>query len=309
MAVPDFQTLMLPTLKALASSTEVPVSEVRERVADAEKLTVDDRQEMLSSGSQTVLGDRVSWALTHLRFAGLTERARRGVWRLTEDGERLLADPPARIDLKYLRQYSAYVERQAGWGTTSPSGPAISPLADLSKGTPEESFEDAARQVHEALEAEILDRVRNAAPEFLERVVIDLLISMGYGGGDATMGRVTGRSGDGGIDGTIKEDALGLDEVYVQAKKYADGNTVGESDLRNFGGAIDAARATKGVFVTTASFSRKAKEYVAKSPKRIVLIDGEELARLMVRHDIGVRTRVVHKIKRIDEDYFGEEDF
>ena len=130
---------------------------------------------------------------------------------------------------------------------------------------------------------------------------------MGYGGGDATMGRVTGRSGDGGIDGTIKEDALGLDEVYVQAKKYADGNTVGEGDLRNFAGAIDAAGTTKGVFVTTAGFTRAAREYVARSPKRIVLIDGEELARLMIQHDIGVRMRVRHDIKRIDEDYFDQE--
>ena len=137
-------------------------------------------------------------------------------------------------------------------------------------------------------------------------MIVDLLIAMGYGGGDAAMGHVTGRSGDGGIDGTIREDALGLDEVYIQAKKYTDG-TVGEGALRNFAGAIDAAGTTKGVFVTTTSFTRAAREYVARSPKRIVLIDGEELARLMVVHDIGVRTRVRHEIKRIDEDYFGQE--
>ena len=157
------------------------------------------------------------------------------------------------------------------------------------------------------LEAEILERVRNAAPALLERVVVDLLIAMGYGGGNAAMGRVTGRSGDGGIDGTIREDALGLDEVYVQAKKYADGNTVGEGDLRNFAGAIDAAGATKGVFVTTAGFTRAARDYVARSPKRIVLIDGEELARLMVQNGVGVRTQIHHEIKRIDEDYFDQE--
>ena len=165
----------------------------------------------------------------------------------------------------------------------------------------------AARQLRGALEADVLNRVRTAAPAFLEQVVIDLLIAMGYGGGDVAMGRVTGRSGDGGIDGTIREDALGLDEVYVQAKKYADGKTVGEGDLRNFAGAIDAAGTTKGVFVTTAGFTDAAKDYVARSPKRIVLIDGDELARLMVAHDIGVRTRVRHEIKRIDEDYFDQE--
>ena len=138
-------------------------------------------------------------------------------------------------------------------------------------------------------------------------MVIDLLRKMGYGLGDPTMGRVTGRSGDGGIDGKIKEDVLGLDEVYVQAKRYADGNTVGEGDLRNFAGAIDAAGTTKGVFVTTASFTRAAREYVERSPKRIVLIDGEALARLMVQHDIGVRLWVSYDLKRIDEDYFDPE--
>ena len=170
--------------------------------------------------------------------------------------------------------------------------------------TPEETLDRAAGELRTVLEAEVLARVRNAEPAFLEGVIVDLLIAMGYGGGDAAMGHVTGRSGDGGIDGTIREDALGLDEVYVQAKKYAHGNTVGEGDLRNFAGAIDAAGTTKGVFVTTAEFTRAAKDYVARSPKRIVLIDGEELARLMVRHGVGVRTRVRHEIKRIDEDYF-----
>ena len=169
-------------------------------------------------------------------------------------------------------------------------------------------MDHAARQLREALEADVLDRVRQAEPVFLERVVVDLLIAMGYGGGDAAMGRVTGRSGDGGIDGTIREDALGLDEVYLQAKKYAAGNTVGENDLRNFAGAIDAAGTSKGVFVTTAGFTRAAKDYVARSPKRIVLIDGEELARLIVKHDIGVRRQMYYEVKRIDEGYFDLED-
>ena len=167
---------------------------------------------------------------------------------------------------------------------------------DDSADTPEEELDRIVRQLRSELEADVLDRVREAPPAFFEQVVVDLLIAMGYGGGDAAMGQVTGRSGDGGIDGTIREDALGLDEVYVQAKKYADGNTVGEGDLRNFAGAIDAAGTTKGVFVTTSGFTSSAKSYVARSPKRIVLIDGEELARLMVVHSIGVRTRIRHEI-------------
>ena len=180
--------------------------------------------------------------------------------------------------------------------------------ADDAVDTPEEALDHAAAQLRQALEADLLDRVRAAPSTFLERVVVDLLIAMGYGGGNAARGRVTGQAGDGGIDGTIREDALGLDEVYLQAKKYAAGTTVGEGDLQNFAGAIDAANTTKGVFVTTAGFTRSATDYVAKSPKRIVLIDGEELARLMVVHEIGVRTRIRYAVNRIDEDYFAGED-
>lgn len=309
MPVPDFQSLMLPALKALAGHREVPISDVRQHVAAAERLTTEDLREMLPSGRQSLFMNRVSWAVMYLGRAGLTARVRRGVWRVTEDGTRLLDNPPSRIDMSYLRRYPAYVAWRTGQNVPpSSSGEAVSSsLSDGSTDTPEEALEKTARQLRELLESEVLERVRQAAPEFLEKVVIDLLIAMGYGGGDARMGRVTGRSGDGGIDGMIKEDALGLDEVYVQAKKYADGNTVGDGALRNFAGAIDAAGTTKGVFVTTAGFTRAAKEYVARSPKRIVLIDGEELARLMIQHDVGVRMRVRYEIKRIDEDYFDQD--
>lgn len=153
----------------------------------------------------------------------------------------------------------------------------------------------------------MLQRVRDEDPAILEQVVVDLLIAMGYGGGDSSMGRVTRRSADGGIDGKIKEDELGLDEVYVQAKRYASGNSVGVSELRNFAGAIDASGTTKGVFVTTSTFTRKAEKYVSKSPKRIVLIDGQDLVRLMVRNDVGVRTKFTVQIKSVDQDYFDPE--
>ena len=225
---------------------------------------------------------------------------------MTQEGKRLLSREPSRIDINLLGEYPDFAEwsQRANASTTTTTTPAPS---DGSAETPEEALDRAARQLSSALEADVLHRVRDAAPALLEQVVVDLLIAMGYGGGDTAMGQVTGRSGDGGIDGTIREDALGLDQVYVQAKKYAEGNAVGESDLRNFAGAIDAAGTTEGVFVTTAGFTRAATDYVARSPKRIVLIDGEELARLMVRHGIGVRTRLHHEVKRIDEDYFDQE--
>ena len=304
MPVPDFQSLMLPALKAFAGGGEPTLTQVRERVATAEGLSANDVREMLPSGRQAVFVNRVSWAVIYLERAGLLERVRRGLYRLTPEGERLLLRKPSRIDLNLLGEYPDFAEWSQRANAPPPSKDVASKQNEGISDTPEEALDRAARQLSGALEADVLHRVRDATPVFLERVVVDLLIAMGYGGGDAAMGQVTGRSGDGGIDGTIREDALGLDEVYVQAKKYAEGKAVGEGDLRNFAGAIDAAGTTKGVFVTTAGFTRAAKDYVARSPKRIVLIDGAELARLMVRHGIGVRTRVLHEIKRIDEDYF-----
>ena len=234
-------------------------------------------------------------------------RARRGVYRIADEGERLLAKPPGRLDIRYLRRFPAFVEgekkRQRG------SGREREPTVERSD-TPEEALEAADRELTEALEAEVLDRLRKASPSFLERVVVSLLVAMGYGGGDASMGRVTGGTGDGGIDGTIKEDKLGLDEVYLQAKKYASGSTVGVGELRNFVGALVGARAQKGVLVTTADFTASAKDFAIQSPKRVVLINGRRLARLMVRHDVGVRVRDPHRppilIKGIDEDFFDQ---
>ena len=304
MPVPDFPSLMLPALKALIQGEDTPVAKIRERIAIAERLSADDVREMLPSGGQSVLVNRVSWAVWHLEHARLLERIRRGVYRLTQDGERLLARTPSRIDMKLLNQYPAYVEWKPQANDESRDKDVAESASDAVTETPEETLDRVSQQLSNALGAEVLNRVRSGAPAFLEQVVVDLMIKMGYGDGDAEKGRVTGRSGDGGIDGTIREDALGLDEVYVQAKKYAEGNTVGEGDLRNFAGAIDAAGTTKGVFVTTAKFTRAAREYVARSPKRIVLIDGEELSRLMVQNGVGVRTWVHHEIKRIDEDYF-----
>ena len=315
MPVPDFQSLMLPTLKALSGSVEIRISEVRKRVAAAEGLTAEQLEELLPSGRQSVFTNRVSWAMTYMERAGLTARTRRGVFQLTEEGKQLLARAPSRVDMNLLSTYPAYVRWKTSEKTPTTGGDATPVLpfgqldtAEKSMDTPEEALDRAAGQLRNALEAEMLDRVRDAEPAFLERVVVDLLIAMGYGGGNTSMGQVTGKSGDGGIDGTIREDALGLEEVYLQAKKYAPGNSVGEGDLRNFAGAIDAAGTTKGVFVTTSSFTRAARNYLSRSPKRIVLIDGEELARLMVKHDIGVRAKMTLEVKQIDEDYFGAED-
>ena len=302
--VPDFQSLMLPMLMALDDGSEVKISELRARVAATEGLSVEDLREMLPSGRQSVFDNRVGWALTHMGRAGLVERVRRAVYRLTADGRGLLSRAPNRVDISVLRESEMYVEWRCT--TTESPGSGTRHAESGSHDTPQEALEQAAEQLRIELQADVLARVRAASPSFLESVVVNLLTAMGYGGGEAGMARVTGGSGDGGIDGKVREDPLGLDEVYVQAKRYASGSTVSEGDLRNFAGAIDAAGTGKGVFVTTAGFSPAANDYVARSPKRIVLIDGEELARLMVLHDVGVRSQVV-KIKRIDEDYFDQD--
>ena len=302
MPIPDFQSLMLPALKAFAGGGEPRLSQIRDQVAAAAGLSADDVREMLPSSRQTVFVNRVSWAVIYMERAGLLKRVHRGVYRLTQEGELLLSRKPSRIDMNLLEEYPNYVKwRQRANPRPTERKEIVSP------DTPEEALDLAVKQLTSALEADVLDRVRNAEPAFLERVVVDLLIAMGYGGGDPAKGYVTGRSGDGGIDGTIREDTLGLDEVYVQAKKNADGNTVGASDLRNFAGALVAVGTTKGVFVTTAGFTSGAKDYVGKINQRIVLIDGDELARLMVQHGIGVRTRIRYDVKRIDEDYFDQE--
>jgi len=300
---------MLPALRALSDGTERPISEVRERVAATEGLTAQDLKEILPSGRQSVFSNRVSWAVLFMERSGLVERQSRGVYKLAAEGRRLLDQSPSVINLQTLSQYPAFVEWRKKANESSGAAATGSDQEQQTAYTPEEAIERADRQLRGELEAEVLERVRNAPAAFLEQVVVDLLRTLGYGGGDPSMGRVTGGAGDGGIDAAIREDALGLDEVYVQAKKYAQENTVGEGALRNFAGAIDAAGTTKGVFVTTSGFTRAAKNYVQMSPKRIVLIDGEELARLMVVHDVGVRVQHQYMIKRIDEDYFVQESY
>ena len=235
--------------------------------------------------------------------AGLVRRLRPGLYQITEEGERLLARKPTHIDIKVLRSYPAYVAWESSSKTKVDKPTEGSDMPEKAD-TPDEILDQANQQLRAKLESQVLDILRSAEPRFLERIVVDLLIAMGYGGGDPTMGFVTGRSGDGGIDGIVKQDMLGLDHVSIQTKKYADGSTVGVESLRSFAGAIDSAGTTKGVFVTTSTFTGGAEKYARRSPKQIVLIDGKELARLMVEFNVGVRLRHAYQIKKIDEDYF-----
>ncbi len=271
-------------------------------------LSESDLAEMLPSGRQTTFANRVAWANIFLQRAGLLEKGGRGIYRITEEGRRVLHEAPERIDMRFLERYPAYVEwrrRSAAGAARDRQVTAALPLEETG-ATPEEQIDRSHTALTSALEADLLDRVREKPPEFFERLIVDLLVKMGYGGGRQEMGKAVGRAGDAGIDGIIKEDALGLDAVYVQAKRYAADNTVGRSEVQGFAGSLDGFRATKGIFFTTSAFSRGAREFVGQISKRIVLIDGSELARLMVEHGVAIRTRQTFEIKTVDEDYFAD---
>lgn len=310
MAVPDFQSLMLPVLRATAAG-EISAAELRNRVANELGLTQNDLAEMLPSGRQTTFANRTAWANVFLQRAGLIGKTQRGIYQITEQGRKALTENLVRIDMRYLERFASYV----GWrrrampeaGTAGDVGDAeVAAQPSGSIETPEEQIDRSHRALVSALESDLLDRILTMSPAFFESLIVDLLIAMGYGGGRSEMGRAVGRAGDGGIDGIIKEDALGLDIVYMQAKRYAPEHPVSRPDVQSFAGSLDGVRATKGIFISTSSFTSGAREFVEKISKRIILIDGAELARFMVGHNVGVRVRSTYDIKKIDEDYFSE---
>ena len=306
MAIPDYQTLMLPVLK-LAAEGEWRVPNAAERIADQFGLTDEEREEVLPSGRQRLLHNRIHWAKFYMSKAGLIESPKRGLFRATTDGKAVLAKNPATIDNETLKAYPAFVAFQE----TSASGQAKSekPLAKAaaaSSATPEEQIDAAQAVLHSALRSDLLQRILDNSPAFFESVIVDLLVAMGYGGTHENAALKLGKSGDNGIDGIIDEDRLGLDRIYVQAKRYAETNSVQRPDVQGFVGSLVGFGATKGVFVTTSSFSSGARQYAELIPQRIILIDGARLTDLMIEHDVGVRVSRAIKIKRIDEDFFGE---
>jgi restriction system protein len=307
MAVPDYQSMMRPLLTAaMQSSGETSVRELIPSIATALKLNDEDLAEMLPSGRQSLIANRLNWAKSYLTHAGAIEPTRRGYFCITERGKSLLKTAPARIDLKVLMQFPEFDEwlSAARQGGAKPT-PSIEPTPpDVN---PEESIDQSFSELHGAIREDLLERVLAASPTFFERMIVDLLLAMGYGGGSLERGLLTARSGDGGVDGVIQEDALGLDAVYIQAKRYAPGNTVDRPALQAFVGTMTGEGASKGVFVTTSTFSSGAKAYIEKVQQRIVLIDGKAFAELAVRHNVGVRVRQTYHLKRVDEDYFADE--
>jgi restriction system protein len=306
MPIPDYQTVMLPLLRYLGDGREHTLNECVEAVGDEFKLTPEERLQFLPSGTSTVIGNRVGWARTYMKKAGLLESPRRGFFRITERGSQVLSTNPQRIDVKFLDQFPEFVEFRTVRADDEPvRGTATVVTTPATVATPEEALEEANDRLRGGLESELLQRVMGASPAFFERLVIDLLVRMGYGGSFRDAGQAIGRSGDGGIDGIIKEDRLGLDVIYVQAKRWE--SSVGRPEIQKFAGALQGHRARKGVFITTSSFSKDAYEYVERIDSKIVLIDGATLSRFMVDSGVGVSLVISYDVKRVDSDYFAEE--
>ena len=303
MAVPDYQSLMLPVLVA-SSKEEIRIGDVVNELAEELKLSPEERGELLPSGKQTLFSNRVHWAKTYLGKANLIEITRRGYFKITDRGRDVLRSQPARIDNKFLAQFSEFREfrERSSAGPEQTTELAIV-LSDDHKETPDEIMRSAHRQIETSLAQELLERICKAPPAFFERLIVNLLLSMGYGGSTADAGRALGRSGDDGVDGVIDQDALGLDRVYVQAKRYTTG-TIGAGAIRDFFGSLDRHKAAKGLFVTTSSFSPSARETAEFLSKRIVLIDGGQLAKLMIRYNVGCRIEESLEIRKIDEEFF-----
>ena len=302
--IPDFQSLMVPVLKIGQEGT-VNSQAAISRISQVFGLSEEQRSRMLSSGRQPVINNRVHWAITYLAKAGALRRPMRGHFETTERGAELLSSSPAAIGIKHLERFEEFKDFREGNSVGRISGVGIGD--DRTPETPEERMAAAERELHVELKDVLLAQVMEMSPAFFERLVIDLITSMGYGGDWKDAAKQLGRTGDGGIDGTIDEDVLGLDRVYLQAKRYNPDNTIGRPDIQQFAGALLGEAATKGVYVATCSISQPARDFARNAPQRIVLIDGNELTDLMIRHDVGTRLETTFTVKRLDRDYFSEE--
>lgn len=301
MSIPDYQSLMLPVLKEVAQG-EIKLSNLVQSLAAELNLSQEELTELLPSGQQTVFANRVGWAKTYLKKAGLLKYPRRGYSQITEVGKKVLASNPAKVDNAFLSQFNGFQRFKDR--SINETDEDLLDVANEDSQTPDELVRTAHHKIESALAEEILDRILSSPPDFFERLIIVLLISMGYGGSAKDAGRALGRSGDDGVDGVIDQDSLGLDQVYIQAKRYAPGNNIGSSAIRDFFGSLDRHKASKGLFVTTSNFSASAQETAEFLSKRIVLIDGKQLTKLMIRHNVGCRIEETLYLKKIDEEFF-----
>ncbi|MGD8751253.1 MAG: restriction endonuclease [Anaerolineales bacterium] len=303
MAIPDFQSIMLPLLELSSDGETHYIHDAVNRLAEEFGLSDEEQAKLLPSGQQPVFYNRVGWARTYLKKAGLLEDPKRGYFRITERGREVLAENPQRIDMKYLRQFPEYIEFRE---TVREATDEDVHEEDFEELTPEEALENAYQRIRKDLSEELLLYVLGSTPGFFEKLVVELLVKMGYGGSQRDAARAVGKRGDEGIDGIIDEDRLGLDTIYIQAKKWKKSSSVGRPEIQKFVGALHGQRAKKGIFITTTTFSSEAREYVANIDPKVVLIDGSRLTDLMIDYGIGVTTRTQYELKDIDTDYFGE---
>jgi len=303
MAVPDFQSMMLPLLELYSDKQEHGTQEIIEALSKKLKLTDEEKNELLPSGKQSKFRNRLGWATIYLMKSGILKRPSEGKYIITQRGLEVLGEKPRQINMKYLEKFPEFLEFKQ---FRTDKSKATSPDArTLESSTPQELLESSYQELRRKLSHDLLERVKQSSPIFFERLVVDLLLKMGYGGSRLDAGQAIGRSGDDGIDGVIKEDKLGLDVVHIQAKKWQ--NPVGRPEIQAFVGSLEGQRSKKGVFITTSKFSTEARDYVKRIEKKIVLIDGEELAQLMIDNGVGVTEESRYIVNRLDEDYFIEE--
>lgn len=302
MSIPDYQTLMLPVLQFAQDGAEHSTRDAVEALSAKFKLTDDEKSQLLPSGQQPKFANRVNWSISYLKKACLLESTRRAHFRITERGRGVLLERPVRVDVNYLERFTEFIEFRSLRNTRSGSGASTDVVVVRDDETPQEEIESAYQKLRNELASEIIQQVLGCSPAFFERLVIDLLLQMGYGGTRRDAGEAIGRSGDGGIDGIIKEDRLGLDVIYIQAKRWQ--GSVGRPEIQKFVGALQGQRARKGIFITTSTFTNEALQYTLYIDTKVILIDGELLANLMIDHGVGVTTAVRYEIKRVDSDYF-----
>lgn len=304
MAVPIFEDFLYPFLEQIKNK-DVTTKEMKQLLIAHFNLTEEDCSLMTKSGSSTQVSDRINWTRQYLRRALFIDLPKRGVYRITQRGKDYL-DSHTSLSKKDLMEYQEFYTYANGTApsSTSSTGEEVAPAVDTL--TPTELLEQAFHNINDDLAADLLQKTLEQSPLFFEHLVVDLLVKMGYGGSFANSAKVTQYVHDDGIDGIIYEDKLGLDKIYIQAKRYKPENTIGKPQIQQFAGALDEQKATKGVFITTSSYSKEAREYVGKLSKKIVLIDGQELSRYMIEYNVGVSIKRVYEVKRIDSDYFEE---
>jgi restriction system protein len=301
--IPGFQKFMLPLLKFAGDKKEHSTNEALEFLASQFNITEEQKSEMLPSGNQKIFSNRVFWAKSYLKMSGLIDNTKRAHFKISARGLETLKENPPEINLRYLKKFPDYLELSKSWKKGNSSSDKEEEILTLQ--TPEELLESSYQDIRKTLAQDILSKIKLCSPSFFERLVVELLVKMGYGGSRTDAGKAIGKSGDEGIDGIIKEDKLGLDIIYIQAKRWE--NVVGRPEIQKFVGALAGQGAKKGIFITTSRFTNEAKDYVPRNETKIVLIDGEQLASLLIDNNLGVSTQVVYEIKKIDLDYFEEE--